>query len=74
MMRYLNTPGGAIYGFKQHIQDTNLLRDRLGGVDGLYSAGSWTSQGGFQPTYMAGEANAKQILKKIKKQQESSNV
>lgn len=70
MMRYLNTPGGAIYGFKQHLQDTNLLRDRLGGIEGLYSAGSWTSQGGFQPTYMAGEATAKQIIKKIKKQQQ----
>lgn len=75
MMRYLNTPGGAIYGFKQHLQDGELMRDRLAGIEGLFSAGSWTSQGGFQPTYMAGEATAKHILKKIKaKQKEAAHV
>ena len=69
MMRYLNSPDGAIYGFKQHIQDSLLLRDQLSGIEGLYSAGSWTAQGGFQPTYMAGESTAKSILRKIKKSQ-----
>ncbi len=65
MMRYLNTPDGAIYGFKQHIQDSHLFRDPLKGITGLYCAGSWTAQGGFQPTYMAGAATAKSILKKL---------
>ena len=36
MMRYLNTLGGAIYGFKQSIEDNGLLRNRLDGVPGLY--------------------------------------
>lgn len=64
MMRYLNTPGGAIYGFQQSTQDSALLRERLDMiVPGLYTAGSWTSMGGFQPTYIAGESTARAILK-----------
>lgn len=65
MMRYLNTPSGAIYGFKQSAEDSNLLRERLNAVPGLYLAGSWTSMGGFQPTYMAGESTGKAVLKKL---------
>jgi phytoene dehydrogenase-like protein len=70
MMRYLNTPGGAIYGFKQNVQDTHLMREPLNeaadAIEGLYSASSWTSMGGFQPTYMNGYGTAKQILKLMK--------
>ncbi|NWE77789.1 phytoene desaturase family protein [Pseudomonas yamanorum] len=66
MMRYLNTPGGAIYGFQQSTQDSALLRERLDAVPGLYMAGSWTSMGGFQPTYMAGESTARAVLKQLK--------
>ncbi|WP_341707262.1 NAD(P)/FAD-dependent oxidoreductase [Halopseudomonas sp.] len=69
MMRYLNTPGGAIYGFQQSAEDSALLRDRLDGVPGLYMAGSWTSMGGFQPTYMAGESTARAVLKQLKEQE-----
>ena len=66
MMRYLNTPGGAIYGFKQSTEDSALLRERLKSVPGLYSAGAWTGMGGFQPTYMAGTSTAKAVLKFLK--------
>lgn len=66
MMRYLNTPGGAIYGFQQSAQDSALLRERMDGVPGLYIAGSWTSMGGFQPTYMAGESTARAVVKYLK--------
>lgn len=66
MMRYLNTPGGAIYGFKQSTEDSALLRERLNGVPGLYIAGSWTGMGGFQPTYMAGESTARAVLKMLR--------
>lgn len=65
MMRYLNSPGGAIYGFQQSAQDSALLRERLDGVPGLYIAGAWTSMGGFQPTYMAGESTARAVLKQL---------
>lgn len=69
MMRYLNTPGGAIYGFKQTLEDGHLLRDPLDAIDGLYSASSWTGMGGFQPTYMNGYGAAKQALKRMKRAQ-----
>lgn len=69
MMRYLNTPGGAIYGFRQTAQDSNLFRQRLDGVPGLYHAGAWTSMGGFQPTYMAGDSTARVVLKKLKQKE-----
>lgn len=64
MMRYLNTPGGAIYGFKQTLQDGHLFRESLDAIDGLYSASSWTSMGGFQPTYLNGYYTARKILKR----------
>lgn len=63
MMRYLNTPSGAIYGFKQSMEDSSLLRQRLSGVPGLYLAGAWTGMGGFQPTYMSGESAARSMMK-----------
>lgn len=74
MMRYLNTPGGAIYGFKQNPEDNLLFRDRYDQVEGLHIAGSWQGMGGFQPTYMVGASTAKAIVKKVKakKAQEDS--
>jgi len=69
MMRYLNTPGGAIYGFKQNPQDSNLFRDHIDAVSGLHMAGCWNNMGGFQPTYMAGEATAKLVLKELKEKE-----
>ncbi|PJZ44689.1 phytoene desaturase family protein [Leptospira brenneri] len=77
MMRYLNTPGGAIYGFKQTLQDGHLFRDSLDAIDGLYSASSWTSMGGFQPTYLNGYNTARKILKRSnirRKSQKSSHT
>jgi prolycopene isomerase len=67
MMRYLNTPGGAIYGFQQNTQDAVMFRERINAISGLHMAGSWNGMGGFQPTYMIGESTARAVLKKIKK-------
>lgn len=71
MMRYLNTPGGAIYGFKQTLQDGSLMRESLDAIDGLYSASSWTSMGGFQPTYLNGYNTARKIIKWFKVKRKS---
>jgi prolycopene isomerase len=49
-----------------------LFRERLDAVGGLFMAGSWTSMGGFQPTYMAGEATARAVLKKMKARKQAS--
>ena len=72
MMRYLNTPGGAIYGFQQNSEDGPLHRERYDQVDGLHIAGSWQGMGGFQPTYMVGHSTANAIVKKIKKQRSAA--
>lgn len=69
MMRYLNTPDGAIYGFKQSPSDSELCRSRIESIKGLYMAGSWSGMGGFQPTYMAGESTARAVLKKLNTQE-----
>jgi phytoene dehydrogenase-like protein len=68
MMRYLNTPGGAIYGFQQNPEDGPLHRERYDQVSGLHLAGSWQGMGGFQPTYMVGVSTAKAVLKKVRQQ------
>ena len=68
MMRYLNTPGGAIYGFQQNPEDGPLHRERYDQVTGLHLAGSWQGMGGFQPTYMVGVSTAKAVLKKVRQQ------
>lgn len=65
MMRYLNTPGGSIYGFKQDIEDHTFFRDEYNQVEGLHIAGAWQGMGGFQPTYMAGVTSAKKIVKDL---------
>ena len=67
MMRYLNTPGGAIYGFQQNPEDGMLLRERYDQVEGLHLAGCWQGMGGFQPTYMVGVSTAKAIVKQLKR-------
>lgn len=65
MMRYLNTPEGAIYGFQQNPEDSPLYRKRSESVSGLNLAGSWNGMGGFQPTYMIGGSTARNVLKQI---------
>ncbi|MCL6417752.1 NAD(P)/FAD-dependent oxidoreductase [Aestuariirhabdus sp. Z084] len=70
MMRYLNTPGGAIYGFEQNTQDSAMFRERIDAIGGLYMAGCWNGMGGFQPTYMAGASTAKAAIKHLQAQQQ----
>ncbi|TGM51982.1 NAD(P)/FAD-dependent oxidoreductase [Leptospira biflexa] len=72
MMRYLNTPGGAIYGFKQTLQDSSLFRESLDAIEGLYSSSSWTSMGGFQPTYLNGYYTARKIIKQLRRKNKTA--
>jgi prolycopene isomerase len=73
MMRYLNTPDGAIYGFKQNPQDSELFRERIDAISGLYMAGCWNNMGGFQPTYMAGESTARAVLKLLREKKNTES-
>jgi phytoene dehydrogenase-like protein len=74
MMRYLNTPGGAIYGFDQNTQDGKLFRERMDAIEGLYVASAWYGMGGFQPTYMSGNSTAYSALKYITTIEEPQEV
>jgi prolycopene isomerase len=74
MMRYLNTPGGAIYGFEQNTQDGTLFRERMNAIGGLYIASAWYGMGGFQPTYMSGNSAGHAALKYVQKNQVQQEV
>ncbi|BFM15622.1 FAD-dependent oxidoreductase [Maricurvus nonylphenolicus] len=74
MMRYLNTPGGAIYGFDQNTQDSNIFRERMDAIDGLYMSSAWYGMGGFQPTYMSGHKTGHVALKYIATAEETQEV
>jgi phytoene dehydrogenase-like protein len=65
-LRYLNHPGGAIYGFDQYARDSRLFQPLKPGIPGFYCAGAWAGEGGFQPTLMAGAATARAAVKYIR--------
>lgn len=65
-MRYLGHPGGAIYGFDQATQDTELFIDKSSPIKGLYHTGAWVASGGFQPTLMSGASTARLALRSLK--------
>jgi prolycopene isomerase len=66
-LRYLGHPGGAIYGFDKYAKDSNLFVSPRSPIQGLFFAGAWAGDGGFQPTLMSGQSAAKAVLRSIKK-------
>lgn len=65
-MRYLGHPLGAIYGYEQHTKDSLFFQPgRYSPIDGLYFAGGWTGDPGFQPTLSSGMGTARSILKQF---------
>lgn len=69
-MRFLGTPGGAIYGFDQYAKDTNLFVSPRPPVQGLFLAGAWAGAGGFQPTLMSGGTAARAVIKDMRSRKE----
>jgi prolycopene isomerase len=65
-MRYLNHPGGAIYGFDQYAKDSPYFLSSKSAIKGLYHAGAWAGSGGFQPTLTSGRSTARTILKAMR--------
>lgn len=64
IMRYLGHPGGAIYGFENTAGNSEIFRNASKPlIDGLFLAGAWTGNGGFQPTFEVGNRVGKTILK-----------
>jgi len=65
-MRYLGHPNGAIYGFEQYTKDSMFFQPgRCAPIDGLYFAGGWIGDCGFQPTLNAGMSAAKSIIREL---------
>ncbi len=63
-MRYLGTPGGSIYGFEQYMKDSLFFEQpRVSPVKGLFMAGGWVANCGFEPTLMSGKSAAGAILR-----------
>lgn len=69
-MRFLGTPGGAIYGFDQYAKDSNMFVSPRSPIKGLFFAGAWAGMGGFQPTLSSGVAAARAVLRDRKKKAE----
>lgn len=69
-MRYLGTPGGAIYGFDQYAKDSLLFINPTSPIKGLFFAGAWVGSGGFQPTLMSGGQAALAVLRDRKRRTE----
>lgn len=65
-MRYLGHPQGAIYGFEQQTKDSLFFQPgRWSPIRGLYFAGGWSGDCGFQATLEAGRAAAQSVIRKI---------
>jgi len=69
-MRFLRTPGGAIYGFDQYAKDSNMFLSPKSPIKGLYFVGAWSGSGGFQPTLSSGSAAARQVIKNMRAKEE----
>ena len=64
-MRYLGHPGGAFYGFDQHVRSSTSFVSQKPPIEGLYLTGAWASSGGFQPTLESGVETAQRVLRKL---------
>ncbi len=66
MHEYLNTPGGALYGFAHNLPDRMPLsgppRTPKTSIQGLWLASAYAGAGGFTGTMGAGGAAAKAAL------------
>jgi len=65
-MRYLGHPAGAIYGYEQLAKDSLFFQPgRYSPIDGLFFAGGWAGDCGFEPTLRSGISAAKSIIKRM---------
>ena len=65
-MRYLGTPEGSIYGFEQNMKDSLFFQSpRVSPVKGLFLAGGWVSDCGFEPTLKSGRSAGLAVLSQM---------
>ena len=66
-IRYLGHPGGAFYGFDQYAKDSRLVNPPAQPLKGVFHAGAWAAEGGFQPTLTSGSSAGRAALKHLGK-------
>jgi phytoene dehydrogenase-like protein len=65
-MRYLGTPAGSIYGFEHYTKDSMFFQpSRRSPIKGLYFAGGWVGDAGFQTTLQSGVSAAKTVARDL---------
>lgn len=64
-MRYLNHPGGAIYGYEQDLMQSVFFFPNESMIENLEFASGWVNACGFGPNYMYADKVAKKIIKEI---------
>jgi prolycopene isomerase len=65
-IRYLGHPGGSPYGFDNYLKDSTMFISPKPPINGLYCAGAWYGQPGYQPTLTSGTTAARAILKEMR--------
>ncbi len=68
--RYSKNMDGAIYGYRQGVLDSPMLRlNSRGAIPGLYNAGAWTNLGGgYEPCISSGRMAAAMCLKDLNRE------
>ncbi|MEA2102309.1 MAG: NAD(P)/FAD-dependent oxidoreductase [Thermodesulfobacteriota bacterium] len=64
-MRYLNHPGGSIYGFEQDLKSSVMFFPSESKIENLEFAGGWVNICGFGPNYLYGNSVANKILEEV---------
>jgi phytoene dehydrogenase-like protein len=65
-MRYLGHPEGAIYGYEQLTKDSLFFQPgRYSSIKGLFFAGGWSGDCGFEPTLRSGISAGKSIIRRM---------
>ncbi|UCH21442.1 MAG: NAD(P)/FAD-dependent oxidoreductase [Deltaproteobacteria bacterium] len=65
-MRSLGHPFGAIYGYETLTKDSLFFQPgRYSPIQGLFFAGGWTGDQGFEPTLRSGISAAKSIIRRL---------
>ncbi len=64
-MRYLNHPGGAIYGYEQDLNQSLFFFPTEGKLENLEFASGWVNACGFGPNYLYADKVATRIAKEV---------
>ena len=64
-MRYLNHPGGAIYGYEQDLRQSVFFFPTESKLEGLEFASGWVNACGFGPNYTYADTVALKVAKEV---------